>query len=209
MSQVVLSAQKREDTGKAFARRSRREGHVPGIMYGAENEATPIIVNSMELNRLLRKQHAIITVNVDGEEKQAVIRELQYHPVSGNVLHIDFMRVSAGHAIKVTVPIHIVGEAKGAKSGGIFSSQKTELEIEVLPRFMPDNISIDISHLEIGDSIRVKDVPAENITFLDDEDDLICQVVMPRAETEEEEDLLDEEAEKEPEVITSRSDDEE
>lgn len=208
MSLVVLSAQKREDTGKSFARRSRREGLVPGIMYGAENEATPITVNSKELSRLLRKQHAIITVNVAGEEKQAVIRELQYHPVSGNVLHIDFMRVSAGHAIKVTVPVHIVGEAKGVKTGGIFSSQKTELEIEVLPRFMPDNIAIDVSNLEVGDAIRVKDVPAENITFLDDEDELICQVTMPRAEVEEETELL-EEAEKEPEVITSRSEDEE
>lgn len=209
MSEVVISAEKRTDKGKSFARRARRDGKIPGIMYGAEADATPIFVNSMELNRLLRKQHGIVNVKVDGEDKQAVIRDLQYHPVSGNILHIDFMRVSAGQVIKVTVPIHTIGEAKGTKEGGIFSLQKTELDVEVLPRHMPDNIEINIADLGIGDAIRVKDISVENVEILEDEDELICLVVLPRAEEEpEEEELLEEEAEQEPEVITARSDDE-
>ena len=163
MSEVVISAEKRESYGKSFARRTRREGKIPAIMYGAEKDATPIVLNLMELNRLLRKQHAIINVKVDGEDIQAVFREIQRHPVSGKVIHVDFMRVSAGHAIKVTVPIHLVGTAKGAKEGGVFSSLKTELDIEVLPRYMPDNIELDISGMEVGDSIRVKDISLENI----------------------------------------------
>jgi len=210
MSQVIISAEKRENKGKSLAKKMRREGKIPGILYGAEADPQEIAVDNIELGRLLRKDHSIINVKVDGNDQQAVIKEVQNHPLTGIILHIDFMRVSAGQEIKVTVPIHLVGEAIGSKMGGVFSSSKTDLEIAVLPRYMPDNVEVDITNLDIGDAFRVKDLKLENIKILDDEDEMICQVFIPRKEEEPEEieGLEDEEEMAEPEVITARDDDE-
>jgi len=139
------------------------------------------------------------------------VKSVQNHPTSGSILHIDFMRVIAGQEITVTVPIHITGVAIGTKTGGVFSTVKNELQLSVLPKFMPDNIEVDCSDLDIGDAIRVKDLSLENMTILDDEEELICNVILPRKEeeVEEAEELLEGEEEMEPEVITARGDDEE
>jgi len=212
MSEVVISAEKRTDTGKSYTRKLRSSGKVPGIMYGADADPATVTFDAKELARLLRHDHSIITVKVDGEEDQmAVIKSIQNHPLKGNVLHVDFMRVVAGQEITVTVPIHIVGVAIGTKTGGVFSTVKNELQVSVLPRYMPDNVEVDCSALEIGDAIRVKDIALENVTILDDEEDLICNVILPRKEeeVEEAEELLEEGEEMEPEVITARGDDEE
>ncbi len=212
MSNVVLSAEKRNDTGKSVTRKLRSNGKVPGIMYGAGVDPASVTFDAKELARLLRHDHALINVKVDGEEQMAVIKSIHNHPVSDKVLHIDFMRVVAGQEITVTVPIHIVGIAEGTKTGGVFSTSKNDLQVSVLPKHMPDNIEVDCSALEIGDAIRVKDISVENVTILDDEDELICNVILPRKEEEvvEEVEELDEDAEDiEPEVITARGDDEE
>jgi len=212
MSEVVISAEKRSDTGKSITRKLRSNGKVPGIMYGADMGPAAITFDAKELSRLLRHDHAIINVNVAGEEQMAVIKSIQNHPVSGKIIHIDFMRVVAGQEITITIPIHITGIAEGTKSGGVFSTSKHDLQISVLPKNMPDNVEVDCTALEIGDAIRVKDLKVENLTILDDEEELICNVVLPRKEEEvvEEVDELDEEAEDmEPEVITARGDDEE
>ena len=211
MSEVVISAEKRNDTGKSITRKLRSNGKVPGIMYGADVDPSAVTFDAKELSRLLRHDHAIINVKLDGEEQMAVIKSIQNHPVTGKIIHIDFMRVIAGQEITVTVPIHIVGIAEGTKTGGVFSTSKNDLQISVLPRHMPDNVEVDCTALEIGDAIRVKDISVENVTILDDEEELICNVVLPRKEeVVEEVEELDEEAEDmEPEVITARGDDEE
>ncbi len=208
MSEVVLSAEKRISKGKSVARRLRREGKVPGVMYGAKNEPTSITLDTLDLERLLRKDHSIINVKVDGDDQNAVIKDVQNHPVSGDVTHIDFMRVVAGQEITISVPIHVVGIAAGTKIGGVLSTLMHELQISVLPRHMPENIEVDVSDLEIGDAIRVKDLKLENLTILDDLEDLITHVSLPRKEEEVEEvDELEEEEGLEPEVITARGDD--
>jgi large subunit ribosomal protein L25 len=208
MSEVILSAEKRVETGKSIARRMRREGTIPGVLYGADVDPVAISIEKLELGRLLRKDHSIINVKVDGKDQQAVIKEIQNHPVSGDVAHIDFMRVTAGQEIAVTIPLSIIGTAAGTKVGGLLSTLMHELQISVMPRFMPDNIEIDISDLEIGDSIRVKDLNLENMTTVTDEEEMILQVTLPRKEEEPEEtDELEESEEQEPEVITARADD--
>ncbi|KAA3608807.1 MAG: 50S ribosomal protein L25 [Calditrichaeota bacterium] len=211
MSEVVLSAEKRVDTGKSVARKLRREGKVPGVLYGGEEEPSSISMDKIELGRLLRKDHSIINVKVDGADQRAVIRDVQNHPVYGDVAHIDFMRVVAGQEITISVPLHQVGTAVGTKTGGQIATLLHELEISVLPRYMPENIEIDITDLEIGDAIRVKDLNLENMTIQNDEDELIVQVTMPRKEEEPEEtdELGEEEESMEPEVITARGDDDE
>lgn len=212
MSEVVISAEKRTDKGKSYTRKLRKSGKVPGIMYGAEAGPESVTFDAIELARLLRHDHALINVKMEGEEDQmAVIKSVQYHPITGSAMHIDFMRVVAGQEITIMVPIHIVGTAIGTKTGGVFATVKNELEISVLPRYMPDNIEVDCSALDIGDAIRVKDITVENVTILDDQEDLICNVVLPRKEeeVEEAEELLEEEEEMEPEVITARGEEEE
>jgi large subunit ribosomal protein L25 len=210
MSEVVISAEKRNDTGKSVTRKLRNSGKVPGIMYGADINPAAVIFDAKELSRLLRHDHAIITVKVDDDEQMAVIKSIQNHPLTGKILHIDFMRVIAGQEITVTIPIHIIGTAAGARTGGVFSTVKHDLQISVLPKFMPDNVEVDCSSLEIGDAIRVKDLVLENVTILDDEEELICNVVMPRKEevVEESEELVAEAEEMEPEVITARGEEE-
>ena len=210
MSEVIISAQKRAETGKSFVRKLRRDGKVPGIMYGADEEPAAVSFDASELARLLRHGHSIINVNVDGKEEQAVIKSIQNHPLNGQIIHIDFMRIIAGQEITITVPLHFIGTAEGTKKGGVFSTVKHELQVSVLPRFMPDNVEVDCSKLDIGDAIRVKDLQLENVTILDDEEELICNVILPRKEAEPEEEELEEGAEEmEPEVITARGDDEE
>lgn len=206
MSEVVLSAEKRSGSGTSLARRLRRKGMVPGIVYGAGSESASISINYLDLARMLRHEHAIVTVKIDGEDQETVVKSVEVHPLSGKILHVDFLRVVAGQEMTVTVPINFVGIAVGTKTGGIFAVLKHDVDVDVLPRFMPDHIDVDISMLEIGDNIRVKDLIVENLTLLDDQEDLICQVNMPRKEEEVEEDaeeLLDDDAE--PEVITARS----
>lgn len=209
MSEVIISAQVRKETGKSFTRKLRRDGKVPGIMYGADGEPSSVILDGRDLARLLRHDHSIINVKIDGKDQQAVIKSVQNHPVSGEIIHIDFMRIIAGQEITVTIPIHITGTAIGTKTGGIFSTVKHDLQISVLPKDMPDNIEVDCSGLDIGDSIRVKDIKVENITILDDDEDLICHVTVPRKEVEEEVEELEEVEEQEPEVITARGEEEE
>ncbi len=209
MSDLILTASKRKAKGTGDSRRLRRAHKVPGVIYGAGEEPNAVTLDSKAILKLMREQHAILDIEVDGVNEQAVLKEIQVHPVSGEPIHIDFMRIAAGHEIKVTVPINLVGEASGVKMGGMLSAQKNELEISVLPKYMPESIDIDVSELEIGDSFHVKDLPAENFTILDDEDNLVCQVIAAREEEVEEVEEEEEEEATQPEVITSKADEEE
>jgi large subunit ribosomal protein L25 len=206
MSEVVISAEIRNDLGTANVRKIRKQGRVPGIVYGADKTPSPVTFDKLELARMLRNEHSIINVTIAGEEQQSVVKSVQVHPLTGDLLHIDFMRVVAGQELTITVPVNIIGTAVGIKSGGIFSVARHDVQISVLPRFMPDHIDIDCSALNIGDAIRIKDIKAENFILLDDEDEIVCQVVMPRKEEEKEEVAAEEIAE--PEVITARAEEE-
>ncbi|MGD9487102.1 MAG: 50S ribosomal protein L25 [Calditrichaceae bacterium] len=209
MSEIMLNAEKRGGNKKVIARGLRREGKVPAILYGQDKDPALLILDAHQLELMLKKDYSIIKLEVAGKEKQAVIKEIQYHPVTGKVLHVDFLRVAAGHVLKVTVPLHFEGEAPGIKAGGNFNIVKHELDIEVLPKNMPDYIKVDISALEIGDSIRVKDIKVENMEVFDDLEDMVCVVAAPKEiEVEEEEEEIEEES-AEPEVITARAKDDE
>lgn len=208
MSEVILAASKREEKGSGVARGLRRNGQVPGVVYGSSIEPVMVSMDGLELQRLLRSDHSLINLKIDKDERRVVIKDVQSHPVSGNLLHIDFLEVVAGQEISVTVPIHFVGTAKGTKMGGIFTTLRSDIAINVLPRYMPESIEIDVNDLEIGDAVRVKDLNYENISFQDDDNELLCQVYEPK---KVEETTEDEEADvsAEPEVINAKDDKEE
>lgn len=215
MSNVQLNAQIRGKHGKGNVSRIRREDKVPCIMYGVDDTTVSLTVDKLEIEKMLSTSQSVIDIKYDGKEQGVVVREIQYHPVKGNIIHVDFLRVKAGQEIKISVPVKFVGESPGVKIGGVFQELKSELSIVTLPRHLPEFIEVDISKLEINDAFHVSDLVFENFTVEDDPTDTICSVVPPKkieepVVTEEEGEEAEvaaaeeEEEAKEPEVITAK-----
>ncbi|TFH01845.1 MAG: 50S ribosomal protein L25 [Calditrichales bacterium] len=210
MAETALKAHIRKTTGKANVGRLRREGSVPGVLYGIDKPAVSLAINRRELEKLLSETHSLIRLDVDGHEESSVIKEIQYHPVKGTITHIDLQRVKAGQEIHVSVPLKFVGEAPGVKLGGVFQSNMMELDISTLPKYLPGELEVDISKMEIGDILHIEDIKIEHITFNHEPDDTICSIALPKKveEAEEAEEIMGADAEDaEPEVITSKSKD--
>ncbi len=163
-SEFVLTAEPRTEQGKGASRRLRREGKVPAILYGAGKDPVPLSVNHNELLKQLENEafySHILTVELDGKTEQAVLKDLQRHPAKPFILHLDLMRVSAGEKIRVNVPLHFIGEdvAPGVKiGGGIVTHAVTEVEISCLPKDLPEYIEVDLSALELGESLHLSDL---------------------------------------------------
>lgn len=206
MSEVILNAEIREGNGKANAGRLRRTGRVPAIIYGEIENPTSISIDAHELAMYLREKHALINLTLDGKTHRVVVRDIQNHPVKGGITHIDFLEVKKGNKITMVVPITFVGSPVGVKEGGLIDKIRHELNIAVLPKDIPNEIVVNIENLELGESVRVSDVEVGNFELMDDPQDVLCRVAVPRAEVEvevEEEEELEEEM-AEPEVITAR-----
>ena len=187
MATATLSATPRAGTGKGAARTLRREGQVPGVIYGHAREPQSLALNARELERLLERVNAestVIELSVDGRTARTLIREIQRHPYKRDVLHVDFQELVAGEKVTVHVPLVLHGTAEGVRAGGIMDQVMRELEIEVDPSGIPERFDVDVSALTIGHSLHVRDVPRpEGVTVLDDEDATICVIIPPRAET--------------------------
>ena len=214
MSEPELNAIIREDVGKANTGRIRRTGYVPCTIYGIEKESSSLAVNKKELEKLLSNAQSLITVKVDGNEQKSVIKEIQYHPLKGDIIHVDFMRIKAGQEIHVSVPLKFIGDAPGVKLGGIFQMIKSDLDISTLPKYLPSEIEVDISALEIGDAIHVSDLDLKEITVNHEIETTLCSIVMPKKieeveEVVEEGEEIEDEESTEPEVISAKPKDEE
>jgi len=214
MSEPELNAVFRVSSGKAGAGRLRNQGLVPCTLYGIEKESSSLAINKKELEKLLSSAQSVIKINVDGGDQRSVIKEIQYHPLKGDIIHVDFMRIKAGQEIHVTVPLKFVGDAPGVKMGGVFQTVKSDLDISTLPKYMPNEIEVDISEMEIGDTIHLNDLNLENITVNHDPETTLCSIVMPKKVEEVVEELEEGEEEEgeeteEPEVISSKAKDEE
>jgi large subunit ribosomal protein L25 len=210
MDEVVLQAKKRDLIGKAV-KSLRREGGLPAILYGSTIDPIPVTLDYRDVAKVMQEitSSQLILVDVDGEEHRALVRDRQRDPVRGNLIHVDFMVVSMTEKLRTDVRIEFVGEAPAVKEFAAVTVTGTEhLDVECLPQYLPERITVDISSLEeIGDSLYVRDIELpEEIHVYNDPDELIVQVsfvaeeVLPEEEEEEEEELL-EEAAGEPEVI--------
>lgn len=216
MAEQELKAMTRTEIGKANVRRLRRTGFVPCTIYGVEENSDSLTINRKDLEKLLSEAHSVIKIVVDGKEQRCVVKEIQYHPVKGEIIHLDLQRIKAGQEIQLSVPIKYIGEAPGVKVGGVFQTIRSELDISTLPKYLPNEIEIDISNMELGDTLHISDLNLENITINHEADSSICSIVLPKIveeavpeEEEGEEMELEEEEGAEPEVITSKSKDEE
>jgi large subunit ribosomal protein L25 len=163
-NELVLNAEPRGEQGKGASRRLRRDGKVPAILYGAGKEPTPISLNHNEILRHLENEafySQILTVNLDKGSEQAVLRDLQRHPARPVVLHMDLMRVSATEKVRVHIPLHFLNEEScvGVKQGGgALSHNLMEVEVQCLPKDLPEFIEVDVANLNIGDSIHLSEL---------------------------------------------------
>ena len=191
MEQVTLSAERRIEWGSRPARRMRRTGRVPAIVYGRGLEPLSVSVSGRELYSALHTEvgaNAILSVEVEGVEPVlAVAREIQRHPVRGDITHLDLIKVSLDVAIEAEVAIEYLGSPLGVREeGGIVETIATSVLIEALPTAIPSSIPLDISELNIGDTLKIEDLPAtEGVTLLDEPDRPLVTVLAPRIVEEE------------------------
>ncbi|MFZ0390913.1 MAG: 50S ribosomal protein L25 [Calditrichia bacterium] len=211
MSEVnVLKAKKREQFGKSATRKYRLEGWVPAEYYSSHDDNMHLLFDQKLVEQSLANAHGLLTVQVEGSKKKhaCVLKDLQVDPLRGNVIHVDLQGIRKGEKISLTVPVVLHGTAAGVKTGGILEHLVREIDIECLPKDIPEQFDIDISAMEIGDSVHVRDLQKENVRILADPDETILILDHPRMAVEEEE-VEEEEELTEPEVITSRREEEE
>ncbi len=190
---LKLEVREREELGSRHTRRLRSEGLIPGVLYG-KGHARPIVVPERELRAVMTGPsglHAILDIVIEGQTTvhPSILAEYQQDPIRGTISHIDLREVRLDQPINATVVVQLIGEPVGAKTGGMLSLVARELHIEALPADVPEHIEIDVTHMEVGDVLRLADVPAiDKITLLDDpHETVIATVAVPRGFAELEE----------------------
>jgi large subunit ribosomal protein L25 len=209
MEQITVEAKPREDRGKNAARRLRRQGHVPAVLYGGEGKSLTLAVNAKQLAAILRSEsgrNTIFKVKLSTGDQSAMLKDWQVDPLLGSLLHVDLLRVAMDVRMHVLVPVHTFGEPQGVKlQGGIFEMVTREVEVECLPSDIPGEIRVDVSELMIGKQLRAGDLPidAAKIKLVTDPQRVVAHVVALRAEEEKPAEAVAAEAAApaEPEVI--------
>lgn len=202
MEKIVLQATRRDIVGKQV-KQLRRQGRLPAVLYGKNIEPISVTFDFRESNRILPGLTAshLITVEVDGDQHNVLVREKQFHPVLGKLIHVDFMVVSLTEKLRANVSLTLDGESPAVRDlDGILVSGLEQIEVECLPQDLPERIIVDVSSLtEFGSAIHVRDIKlSENIRVLTDLDEMVAVITAPEAE---EEVVVEEVAEGEPEVI--------
>lgn len=189
-----LEAERREDSGKGVARKLRAAGRVPAVFYGHDQEATPLSVDAREMVHVLHTSggsNVLLDLIVDGKPHLAMPREIQRDHIHNKLIHIDFLAVSRTETVTVDVPVIEFGEAAGVKEGGVVEHHLRDLHVECLPQDVPERLEVDITELNIGDMIHVRDVPVPaGVTVLTNPDDAVLSVITPAALRTEAELLL-------------------
>jgi len=195
MSVNILSAVVRKNSGKEYAKALRRDGKIPGIFYIQGESPVSLTLEAKDVAAMLASKPALISLELDeGKTREAVIREVQRNPITNTVTHLDLMGIKRGVKITVTVPVHLEGTPIGIKFGGIIETISRELDIECFPKDIPDNLVVDISNMDIGNSMHVSDLDFENIKILNRDDVPIVNVILPKVVVVEEE-VVEEELE--------------
>ena len=206
--QFKLAVERRESTGRSAARKLKARGIVPAIVYGGRDKAEPLQLSRRDLTSVLSHasgENILVELEIAGEgnTRMAMVQEVQHSPVGGEVLHVDFHAVSMDETIEADIPIEATGTANGVKNfGGLLEQSLRELTVECLPRDLPDRITVDVSNLNIGDSIHVRNIQLPQGVFAKEQQELtVFSVLEP---TVEEEPAAATEAAAAPEVITEK-----
>ena len=181
MKTVEIIGYKRANLGKAGSQKLRDEGLVPCVLYGG-NEQVHFYSPMILFRELVYTNEAhFVHVNIEGEECQAIIQEVQFHPVSEVILHADFLRISEDRKIKMNIPVRLVGQAKGVAKGGTLVRKRAALKVYGFPKDMPDHIDVEVSDLDFHHAIKIGDMKMEGLEFLDPKQATIAAVEVPRA----------------------------
>ncbi|MFC1813175.1 50S ribosomal protein L25/general stress protein Ctc [Thermodesulfobacteriota bacterium] len=201
MALIELKSNIRTSVGKGKAKALRREKRVPAVLYGPETDPVLLSVNMKDLDHVMKNSSAgqlilnLVVQNGESYTKTTMVKELQIHPVSRNFLHVDFYEVSMDRKLKVKVPVVIKGKAKGVELGGMLQILRHELEVLCLPLEVPESIEVDVTDLDMGDSIHIEDISlAGNIEFSEESNFTVVTILTPTieeepVEEEEEEDV--------------------
>jgi large subunit ribosomal protein L25 len=195
---IKLQVKERESRGSADARRLRREGFIPGVLYGRGKEPQTICVPERDLRRVLTGQgglHAILDVVVEGRQTThaSILKDYQQDPIRGHISHIDLQEVRLDQPIQASVNVQLVGEPAGAKEGGVLSQVQREINVEALPMEIPEHIDLDVSGMAIGDTLRLADLaPMDGVTYLDNPEETVLATVTLPTRVEEPEEVTEE-----------------
>lgn len=205
---IKIKGERRDVFGKNACRRLRKEGKMPVILYGSNTSSTPLTVQKRDIIKILKSEtgeNTLFKVSYNSEIRDVMIKKIQMNPVTDELLHVDLVQIVLDKAIRVSVPVVSTGEAVGVKSeGGFVDFINRELEIECLPKDIPEHIEIDISSLHVHQSVKVEDVrPPDGVEIVSDKDTVLILIDVPHKEEiieeEKEEEVIGEE--EEPEVI--------
>jgi large subunit ribosomal protein L25 len=209
MSEINITAVKREDFKGSATVNFRKKGMIPGIFYGHAAGSIPIAVNELALRPLIYTSEShVVNLNIEGvnEKFNAIIKDVQFHPLSDKPIHFDFQSLSEDKEVHIEVPVHLKGNAIGVRNGGVLQHVYHKLEVICLPKHIPAHIELDIANLEIGDSIKVGDLKLEGVKFVNDGSASIVAVAHPTKMADAAEgavatEVAAGEAPKEPEVV--------
>ncbi|MBW2120807.1 MAG: 50S ribosomal protein L25, partial [Deltaproteobacteria bacterium] len=209
MERLKVEVHTRETRGKGAARKLRSRGQIPAVFYGPRIEPVPVVFDSRELLRLLQHgQNVLIDLKIrddkgNGKESNhvAMIKDIQVDPLKGVPIHVDLYGVSMKETMTVEVPVRLVGKPEGTKMGGILEQVRRELEVECLPADLPPYVEVDVTPLNIGDSIHVQDIKVDKVKILTDPHLTVATVVAPVVEREAAAEAAISEAEEEAEEL--------
>lgn len=188
MEQVLIKADKRVSTGKGLARKIRGAGKIPAVLYGSNVEPVSITISSKDWDVITRhmKRNVILDMEIHGgdavENRPVMVKEVQRDGLGRRIMHIDFYQVSMEKMVEVEVPIHLKGKAKGEVLGGIVDVHLRSMKVECLPTQIPEEIVIDMTELDIGDSVHVKDISLPGVKLVEHGDIAILSVIPPAVE---------------------------
>jgi len=181
MQKIEIKATKRLDLGKKATKQLRREEGVPGVLYGGQ-EVVHFSTTENEMRKIIFTPHVyIVELNVEGKNYDAIIKDLQYHPVGDNLLHIDFLQIFNDKPIVIDIPVHLEGLAEGVKEGGKLQLEQRKLRVKGLAKDLPDNLLIDVSGLGLGKSIQVGDLDFPKMEMLNAKNLVVVSVKLTRA----------------------------
>jgi large subunit ribosomal protein L25 len=188
MEEILLKAETRKGTGKGIARKLRRDGEVPAILYGRDVESVPIKISAREWEKLTRRvrKNVILTMELHSdtgvEKRPVMIKKVDSGYLGDDVNHIDFLQISMERTVEVEIPIHLTGTAKGIIDNGIVEQHLRSIMVECLPTQIPEQIELDVTNLDIGDSIHVSDISLSGVKLLEHMDVAVVTVIPPESE---------------------------
>lgn len=185
MKTVSLSGSLRENVGKKDAKKHRKQGDFPCVLYGGK-EQIHFVLNEKDFKKIFNVPSVyIIKINLGGSEHEAIVQDVQYHPVTDRILHADFLEVLPDKPVVIAIPVHPEGVPAGVLKGGKFLIKVRKVKVKALAKDLPDHIVVKTDHLDIGDSIKVMDIKYDNVIFLDPPSTVLVAVRTARAVVEE------------------------